>query len=338
MVPVITGHESISLRWAWSQHNEHRVLVPRLILASLFRWVAPDFRAGMYLNAALLSLAAAMMFVLARRLRGHQRYTDVVLPLSILTSAQFEVLLIGFALNLVLTTWLSYALIAVLSRVIERPSWMSFIPIGIALVILPLCGGSGLVMLPPLILWFVGYLCWGWWSGRKLGGWARAFGFSSLVACSAVVALYLSDYVRPAHHPSAPSLRGIVRTTLEFLSLSLYSSVSGYWKAAALTVVALVAAALMRLTAVVVRSPHERPRAVGLAAVILSTMGVAISVGLSRSGFRPRRGSGKSLCVSCHSPAERPLHDLADLHSDAAATGTAGVPAPGRLPLRAGFA
>ena len=46
MVPVITGHESISLRWAWTQHNEHRVLLPRLILASLFRWVAPDFRAG----------------------------------------------------------------------------------------------------------------------------------------------------------------------------------------------------------------------------------------------------------------------------------------------------
>ena len=80
MVPVITGHESISLRWAWRQHNEHRVLVPRLILASLFRWVAPDFRVGMYLNASLLSLAAAMMIVLAHRIRGHQRLTDAVLP------------------------------------------------------------------------------------------------------------------------------------------------------------------------------------------------------------------------------------------------------------------
>ena len=53
----------------------------------------------MYLNAALLSLGAVMMIVLAHRLRGHQRLTDAVLPLSILTLAQSEVLMIGFTLN-----------------------------------------------------------------------------------------------------------------------------------------------------------------------------------------------------------------------------------------------
>src|SRR5271166_6422058 len=47
MVPVITGHEPITLKWAWTQHNEHRMLVPKLMLAFLFRWVAPDFRTGM---------------------------------------------------------------------------------------------------------------------------------------------------------------------------------------------------------------------------------------------------------------------------------------------------
>ena len=49
MVPVITGHESISLKWAWSQHNEHRALVPRLILASLF--------AGLYLTSELACIS-----------------------------------------------------------------------------------------------------------------------------------------------------------------------------------------------------------------------------------------------------------------------------------------
>ena len=71
---------------------------------------------------------------------------------------------------------------------------MAVIPIGISLVILPLCGGGGLVMLPPLILWLAGYLYWGWWSGRGLGRWARSFGVSSLMACSAIVALYLVDF------------------------------------------------------------------------------------------------------------------------------------------------
>ena len=125
----------------------------------------------MYLNAGLVSLAAAMMIVLAYRLRGHQRLTDAVLPLSILTLAQSEVLLIGFALNLVLTGLLSLVLISVLGRATERPPWRTVIPIGIVLVTLPLCGGSGLVLLPPLAFWLGGYLCWGWWSGREPGGW-----------------------------------------------------------------------------------------------------------------------------------------------------------------------
>ena len=171
MVPVITGHEPITLKWAWTQHNEHRILVPKLMLAFLFRWVSPDFRTGMYFNAGLMSSAAAMMIVLAHRLRGYQRLTDAVLPLSILTLAQSEVLLIGFALNLVLTAWLAFVLISAFGRATDRTARTTVISLGIALVILPLCGGSGLVMLPPLALWLAGYLCWGWWSGTSpMGG------------------------------------------------------------------------------------------------------------------------------------------------------------------------
>ena len=51
---------------------------------------------------------------------------------------------------------------------------------------------------------------------RGPDGWARAFGLSSLMACSAIVALYLGDYARPAHHPLAPSLRAIVRRPWSF--------------------------------------------------------------------------------------------------------------------------
>ncbi|MGO9596803.1 MAG: hypothetical protein ACLP7Q_02150 [Isosphaeraceae bacterium] len=290
MVPVITGHEPNILKWAWAQHNEHRMLVPRLILAGLFRWVAPDFRTGMYFNAGLMSLAAASMILLAHRLRGHQRLTDAVLPLSILTLAQSEILLLNYTLVLVLSTWLAFQLISVLGRATERPPWMTVIPFGIALVMLPLCGGSGLVMLPPLVFWLAGYLCWGWWSGREPGGWARAFGISALMTCSAIIALYLSDYVRPPYHPLPPSFQAIVSTTLKFLSLSMISGATDYWIAASLAALVLVAAALIRLTLVAVRLPHERPRAFGLAAVILSMMGLAVSVGVSRSGLDPSMG------------------------------------------------
>ena len=110
------------------------------------------------------------------------------------------------------------------------------------------------------------------------------------MACSAIITLYLSDYVRPAHHPVAPSLSAIVRGTLEFLSLSIDVALDGYWKAVALTVAAILATALVRLAIVAIRLPQERPRAFGLAAIILSMMGVAVSVGVSRCGLGPGAG------------------------------------------------
>src|SRR5208283_5293060 len=133
-------------------------------------------------------------------------------------------------------------------------------------------------------------LCWGWWSGREPVGWARAFGISALMASSAIIAHYLSDYVRPPYHPLPPSFQAIVSTTLKFLSLSMISGATDYWIAASLTALVLVAAALIRLTLVAVRLPHERPRAFGLAAVIMSMMGLAVSVGVARSGLDPSMG------------------------------------------------
>ena len=76
--------------WLWDQHNEHRPLISRLILAGLIRYVKNDFRTGLYFNVATLSVAAAMMLLLARRLRGSTSITDSVLPLTILTLSQTE--------------------------------------------------------------------------------------------------------------------------------------------------------------------------------------------------------------------------------------------------------
>ncbi len=299
MVSVVTGHESISMKWAWSQHNEHRVLLPRLILAGLFRGVAPDFRTGLYFNAGLLSLAAAMMLVLARRIRGHASLADVVLPLSILTLAQAEILFIGFALNLVLTAWISYALIVVFARGSDQSPSTLVVPVGTVLILLPLCGGSGLVMVPALILWLAGYLGWGWWSGQKPVGWVRAFGLFSIIACFALISLYLKGYIRPAHHPAAPSLCAVIGTTTEVLSLALRPGANGFRFVSAMIVTGLVGLAFDRFLHIARLSPLERPRALGLAAVILSLMGTAFSVGVSRSGFGATAGlQSRYVCLA----------------------------------------
>ena len=107
---------------------------------------------------------------------------------------------------------------------------------------------------------------------------------------SAIVALYLSDYTKPAHHPPASSLAAAASTTLECLSLAVCPNVANYWWPAGLLLVLLIAVTLLLLAVVAVRTPSERPRALGLIAIILSMLSMAAAVVLSRSGFGPGAG------------------------------------------------
>jgi hypothetical protein len=284
LVSVMTGHEPVSLRWLWSQSNEHRPVVPRLILAGLYRFIEKDFRVGMYVNVGFMSAAAASMILLARRIRGHSSVTDVVLPLSILNIGQAESLFINSALNLVLSAWISFALIAGAGL----NGWRLALTVGLFLVLLPLCGGSGLVMLPPLMLWLASYVAWGSWSRQEPGGAARAIGLVLLMGCSALVALCLDGHARPDAIPPAPSIEAAAYTALRFLSLLFY--LPGYWWPAGLTVLLLAVATLLRLAVVGLRQPEERPRVLGLSAVILAVLCVAAAVGVSRSGLGPASG------------------------------------------------
>jgi hypothetical protein len=296
LVPVMTGHEPLSLRWLWSQHNEHRPLVSRLIMVGLFRFISSDFRVGMYANAALMSATAASMLVLLRRLRGHTSLVDVVLPLSILNIGQAETLLIGFAMNLVLTSWISCELIRLASAKGTRLEWPFTLNLGLLLVLLPLCGGSGLIMLPPLLFWLACDTIWGRTreedSGRAKV--ARSIGIGLLVVCLAVVALYMMSYRSAAHIPRPTSLTAVSSTLLEYFSLVVWPNFDApiYWRVAGLTAVFLVAATLVRLGWVGWRQSDERPRAFAMVAVILAMICAAVAVGLFRAGLGP--GLGRS--------------------------------------------
>lgn len=290
VVSVMTGHEPLSYEWASAQYNEHRNVIPRLLQVGLLR-VIPDFRAGLYLNVGLLSAAAASMIVLARRIRGRNSVVDVVLPMSILTVGQCECLLVGFALNLVMTAWIAWSLISVISRSPHPPSWWSCLQVGALLVLLPLSGGSGMAMLPPLTLWLAGYVACGWWTMRDPGSSARAIGLSLLMTTSATVAWYLSGYARPAHIPRAPSWSAVCLTTLEVFGLVLSPVGWSHPVAAGLAVVLLSGGTAVLLAVTAHTSPDERPRALGLTAVLASMFGIALAVGYSRSGLGPGSGA-----------------------------------------------
>jgi hypothetical protein len=201
----------------------------------------------------------------------------------------------------------------------SKPSgWRAFW-FGLILVLLPLSSGGGLAMLPPLVLWLAVYLGWGWWSGRDTGGLERAMGLTGLMACSGLVVLYLGTSVRPSHVPLPPSLWAVWSSTREFLSLVLVPYLDrGGWIA-----LILIGVTLTWLVIVGVRRPMERPRAAGLAAVMLGLLILALTVGWSRSGLGPGSGRGPryvtlsapllsavyvAWLIYGHGPARRAVH------------------------------
>jgi hypothetical protein len=289
IVSVMTGSEPVSLRWAWAQYNEHRIVIPRLIMVGLLRFVSTDFRVVRYANAVLLSVMAATMLLVARRVRGSARLTDAVLPLAILSLGQGESVLEGFVLSLILTSVIAIALIAATTRARGGDDRVITLGFGPSLVLLPLCGASGVAMLPPLMLWLVGYIAWGWWSGRRPGTWVRATGLAWLVAGLAVVALYPVGYSRARYQALAPSASVLASSVVEYLGLTVhpYPEMAGYHRLAGPISVILVMATLLLLTITILRSQAERSRALGLVAIILSMLGVAAAVGQFRGGFGP---------------------------------------------------
>ena len=88
-------------------------------------------------------------------------------------------------------------------------------------------------MMPPLVLWLAGYIACGWWSGHEPSGAGRAIGVGLLMTCSAIISLYLCNYVKPIRHPPALRIahgRRYLRRS-EYLSTAICPNVPGYWQA-----------------------------------------------------------------------------------------------------------
>jgi hypothetical protein len=303
LVPIMAGHEPLTAQWLWSQHNEHRPVVSRLILVGLHRFIASDFRVAQYANAGLLSAMAASMIVFVRRLRGRWSVFDVAIPLSILNIGQAETLMIGFAMNLVLTAWISCELIKLASATNSRLGVPSTFKFGLWLLLLPLCGGSGLIMLPPLLLWLVYSM-----SGSDVGDadyastkLARLIRLGLLVACLVVITLYVWDYKRPVHHPLPGSFAAVGSTLLGYFSLVVCPNLLDYWQFAGWIAVLLVAATLTRLVWVASRQPDERHRAIAIVTVILAMLCAAAAVAVARA-FSGAGGGRASRYITTTAP------------------------------------
>jgi hypothetical protein len=154
LVAPLTGHEPNLVSWLWSQNNEHRVPLPRLILLVLLKVTNGDFRVGMFFNVITLGVLASLMILVTRHLRGDRAdYADAFFPIALLHMGNWENLVWSWQVGFVLPTAIicGVLLVMIAHPTLTTPGAAVFT--GVSLVLLPLCGGNGLLFVPFLGLW-----------------------------------------------------------------------------------------------------------------------------------------------------------------------------------------
>ena len=149
---------------------------------------------------------------------------------------------------------------------------------------MPLSNAGGLAFIPALSLWL--------WllATRVLTGKTQDHRLRGLriVALSVppllIMALYLRGYSAPKHHAAPGGPWAVLRTTAQFLAMSLGSPGARLWPLSGLVVVALVLGAIGVLAWAWYCEHEARPRIEGMGCVLVAVLSLALGSGWGRSG------------------------------------------------------
>ncbi|MCI0336969.1 MAG: DUF2721 domain-containing protein [Acidobacteria bacterium] len=297
MVPTLTGNQPVTTEWLWSQHNEHRVPLPRLILLGLHRLTGINFRTPMFFNVFITGALALAMILVAKRLRGGRiSYTDAFFPLIFLNWGQAANLIWGWQVQFYASMALSgmVLLFIVLSGPRHRLRYTFLL--GICLILLPLCGANGLVLMPPLVLW-LGYsailnIRTGEPKAKRNGLLAMGLAMSALL----LTIFYLIGWETVPHQIFRFSIWSI-STAAKTLTMGLGPGVFGLdirllpmaiWPIPCLAVFCFLLCSVVILLMAARSRPQERHRALGLLSFLAAMGCLALSLGSGRNGFETR--------------------------------------------------
>jgi hypothetical protein len=287
-VPVLTGHEP-ALPWLWTQHNEHRLPLPRLVYYVVFQ-LTDSFRSGMVLQVAMLSALSLALTRFAAKLRGRPHWADAFFPVSLLHVGHWENLLMGYQLCFVLFTLLVTGIGVTALRTTRETAFRSGVTAGVLALMLSLCGGFGLVVALPVCGWLA-YLAV--IAGRTGPRWQAAV----LVGLAVLPLLYLwayqAGYERPTHgfppervpQPGEGGPRAVGRVTAQTLAMAFGIGAETVWPWACGGLLVLGGVTMGMLI-----RDSDRTAAVGLIAVAAGVAGLALAIGIGRSGFGDRMG------------------------------------------------
>jgi hypothetical protein len=289
MIPTLTRHQPVTWDWLWSQHNEHRVPVPRLVFLGLNRLFGVDMRVTMYFDVLAMAALAAGLMLLAARLRGRASASDAFFPLALLSLGQAANFLWGWQLQFFSSVVLAgIALLAIVRAGSTLSIPAAGIIVGICALLLPLCGANGVGMVPALAAWplALALLPESWTNG----GAARRRAMLLLVGggALAVTAAYFIGWERVPYHPRSQGPFQTLLTAAKFLTIGLGPGIRSAWPCSGAMALAVLGFSVLRLAGVWRAEPAERARALGLLCFIGALTALAIGLGLGRNGFETR--------------------------------------------------
>jgi hypothetical protein len=290
MIPVLTRHQPVTWDWLWSQHNEHRVPLPRLVFLGLDRLLGVDMRVTMYFDVLLMAAVAAAMITTAVRLRGRPSAVDAFFPMALLSLGQAANLLWGWQLQFFASVVIAcLALLAIVRVGAGMPPTRAALVVGLCTILLPLCGANGLAMVPALAAWPLALAILPHsWTASKIARGNRimllAFGLLAL----ALTAFYLFGWHRVPYHPKSQSVLQTLMTALKALTIGLGPATRDIWPLSGLLALGVMSASALLLVRVWREQVAERVRAGGLLIFLLALSALALALGLGRNGFETR--------------------------------------------------
>jgi hypothetical protein len=297
MVPTMTGHQPVTLEWLWSQHNEHRDPLPRLVYLVLTRFVAQNLRVGMFFDALATAGLALGLILTVRHVRGQSSYADAFLPIVLLNWGQAANLLWCWEIQFYASMLLAGVLLLVIARGPPQNLLLA-LAAGICVFLLNFCGANGLGMVPALALW-LGYVAVGQWRIATAAARRNAVVLATFAVLSfALVGLYFIGYRPVPFHPSTHNPRVIVKTAIQFLTMGFGPGVVGlsldhrspifFWKFVCAAIVGLFFVTAWMLLTTWRKQPDQRPRVAGLLLFLSAMVSLAFGLGMGRDGFETR--------------------------------------------------
>jgi hypothetical protein len=231
----------------------------------------------MCFNVLAMGILALAMILVTKRLRGRLNYSDAFFPLLLLHWGHAANFLWSWQVTQILATVLAGILLLLVVPSDPLLGVGKAVSAGVCLLLLPLCGINGVLLVPAMALWLghVGALYWrsGQAHGRRNGLLTSGLALSAL----SLAALYFVGYENVPYHPQGPSLRGLLATVVQALSVTLGPTTAAepYWKISGLAVLCLLLISATIVAFIGYSQVSERPRALGLF-LFLGAMGALI--------------------------------------------------------------